>query len=303
MEFLERIYYKSLLIREAEDTIENLFTQGLLRGTIHGCRGQEAVSVILSELIDIKKDYICGGHRSHGLALAITNNLSGLIGELMGKECGYANGRGGSQHIFYENFFTNGLTGGMVPVAAGLAFAQKIKHDKSISIVNFGDGAMNEGYVMEALNLSSIMKLPILFVLENNGYAMSTPVHLASAGSFEKRIASFEIPYYKINLIDFVPAFDQTEQIINLLRDQQRPSFIEFITHRYSGHSKSDKREYIPSETDNYWRKNDYLKKLESTLSEQKVEEIKCKITQTISNAIKISEESYFVTPKIISQI
>ncbi|MEI7981160.1 MAG: thiamine pyrophosphate-dependent dehydrogenase E1 component subunit alpha [Bacteroidota bacterium] len=300
MEFLERVFYKSYLIREVENTIENLFSKGALRGTVHGCRGQEAVPVIISELVNIKNDFLCGGHRSHGLALAVTNNISGLIGELMGKDCGYAHGKGGSQHVFYENFFTNGLTGGMVPVAAGLAFSQKIKTDNSISVVNFGDGAMNEGYVMETLNIASIKKLPLLFLLENNGYAMSTPVDTVSAGTFEKRIESFDIPYYQVTLIDFIAAFNLTKEVVSQIRKFRTPAFIEYKTHRFSGHSKSDKREYVSSGIDEFWLINDYLKKLENALPEKKVSEIKISIEQSILNSMKVCEESLFVMPENI---
>jgi len=299
MEFLERIYFKSLLIRQVEDTLENLFTKGALRGTVHGCIGQEGVPVILSELIDVKIDYLCGGHRSHGLALAVSNNVPGLIGELMGKECGYAHGKGGSQHILINNFFTNGLTGGMVPVATGLAFVQKLKKDKSISVVNFGDGAMNEGYVMESFNLASIKNLPILFILENNGYAMSSSVNEMSAGSFKNRIESFDIPFHQVKLVDFLPAYQLTEKIVNYVRDSRSPAFIEFITHRFSGHSKSDKREYISREIDEFWLINDYLKKIESELSENKVSEIKNSIAQIITMSMKMAEESICSAPEI----
>ena len=165
---------KMLLIRRMEQKIESLFSQGLLRGTTHCCIGQEAVPVALYYLINIEKDYLCSGHRAHGLSMMMTGKPETLLGEIMGKSFGMAKGLGGSQHVYYKNYFTNGITGGMTPVTAGIAFALKHEQTDAIATVVFGDGAMNEGYVLESFNLAKEMQLPMLFILENNGYAMST---------------------------------------------------------------------------------------------------------------------------------
>ena len=172
----KEILKKMLLIRRMEQKIESLFSQGLLRGTTHCCIGEEAVPVALSELIDIEKDYLCSGHRAHGLSMMMTGKPETLLGEIMGKPFGMAKGLGGSQHVYYKNYFTNGITGGMTPVTAGIAFALKHEKTDAIAIVVFGDGAMNEGYVLESFNLAKEMELPMLMILENNGYAMSTPI-------------------------------------------------------------------------------------------------------------------------------
>ena len=244
MSTLDKIYFKSLLIRQTEYKIEELFSLGILRGTTHGCIGQEAVPVALSELLNIEEDYVCGGHRSHGLAIALTLKPEYLLSEIMGKSCGFVKGMGGSQHISYKNFFTNGITGGMVPVTAGLALALKLEKNNAIAAVCFGDGAMNEGYVLEIFNLAVIMQLPMLFVLENNGFAMTTSVDYASASNFKSRVEGFGLKYLGVEASDYSEVFNILENGVSSVRNLHRPVFIEVLTHRFCGHSKSDSRDY-----------------------------------------------------------
>lgn len=281
----ESIYYRMLLIRKTEKKIEELFSLGLLRGTTHGCIGQEALPVALSELLNLDKDYLCSGHRAHGLAIAFTLKPELLIGEIMGRKCGFAKGIGGSQHIYYKNFFTNGITGGMVPVTTGVAFTLKQQNTNAIATVVFGDGAMNEGYVMEAFNMASMMNLPILFILENNGFAMSTASEYASFGSFEKRIKGFGLPYSKAVAINYEDVSSSLDNAISYVRENRNPCFVEVITHRFCGHSKSDNRAYITAERDEFWRKHDCLTNVQSFLSDEKIKEISYKVDQQISDA------------------
>jgi len=290
----EILYEKMLLIRKTEQAIDKLFSQGLLRGTVHGCIGQEAIAVGVLSHIEPSIDFITGSHRSHGHYLALSDDPCRLIAELMGKKNGAVEGRGGSQHIRYKNFYTNGITGGMVPVGVGLAFSQKINTENGIVVSFFGDGAMNEGYVMEAFNFASIMKLPILFVLENNGFAMSTSQSLTTAGSCEARVRSFDIEYNFAEANDVMSVYRMSEIVINRVRATRNPSFIEFKTHRFSGHSKSDKREYIDQELDRYWEKNDPLKKLAETMDKSRVSYIEKTVDQRITEAISTANKSPF---------
>ena len=287
MDYNEKLYYKMALIRKTETSIEDLFSKGKLKGTTHGSKGQEAIPVAIAEFIDPEKDYICGGHRSHGHLLSLSGDVKALIAELMTKESGYVHGKGGSQHIRYKNFFCNGITGGMVPVAVGLAFAQKHRKKNNISVVFLGDGAMNEGYVMEAFNLAAVYQLPILFVLENNSYAMSTPICDTIRCSFEDRVNGFGIEYNYMEATNIHEIIKLSKQVIQKVRDQSFPQFIEFKTHRFSGHSKSDKRDYISKEIDEYWRENDPLKKIAKEIGEEKKTVIDNKINEEIEMAIK----------------
>ena len=290
----QEMYFRMLLIRKTEEKIEDLFSKGLLRGTTHGAKGQEAVAVGLLSHIDCNFDYVTGSHRSHGHYLALNPDPYPLFAELMGKETGLVNGRGGSQHIIYKNFITNGITGGMVPIATGLAFSQKVKTNDGICVSLFGDGAMNEGYVMEALNLAAVYELPIIFALENNSYAMSTPFSYSCRGKIEDRIHGFGLDYHQIEAIDVEIVSNQCKDLIGFVRTNRKPKFIEFKTHRFSGHSKSDKREYVDLHLDEYWHKNDPLLRLENRLEEKMVKEIKQKVENMITNSVeKAMQDAY----------
>lgn len=274
---------KMLLIRRMEQKIESLFSQGLLRGTTHCCIGQEAVPVALSYLINIEKDYLCSGHRAHGLSMMMTGKPETLLGEIMGKPFGMAKGLGGSQHVYYKNYFTNGITGGMTPVTAGIAFALKHEKTDAIATVVFGDGAMNEGYVLESFNLAKEMQLPMLFILENNGYAMSTPIETVNPYTiFEKRVKGFGLPYQRVEASDFDQLFVVLKDAVNKVRTERGPQFVEVMTHRFCGHSKSDKRAYIPQERDDYWHEHDCIKNVALKLSEVEVAQIEQEVSDEV---------------------
>ena len=271
----KEILYRMMLIREMEHKIESLFSQGLLRGTTHCCIGQEAVPVAMSYLLDINRDFLCSGHRAHGLSMMMTMKPETLLGEIMGKPFGMAKGLGGSQHVYYKNYFTNGITGGMATIATGIAFALKQEKSDAISVVDFGDGAMNEGYVLEAFNLAAEMKLPVLYILENNGYAMSTPVETANPFVvFEDRVKGFGLPYSRVEASDFDNLYSVLQNASKKGRETREPQFVEVLTHRFCGHSKSDKRAYIPKERDDYWREHDCIKNVAKQLSEAEVKEV-----------------------------
>lgn len=280
----KEVLYRMMLIRDMEHKIESLFSQGMLRGTTHCCIGQEAVPVALSYLIDINRDYLCGGHRAHGLSMMMTMNPETLLGEIMGKTFGMAKGLGGSQHVYYKNYFTNGITGGMATIATGIAFTLKQEKTDTISVVDFGDGAMNEGYVMEAFNLAAEMKLPVLYILENNGYAMSTPVETANPFKvFEDRVKGFALPYSRVEASDFDNLYNILETAVKNVRETREPQFVEVLTHRFCGHSKSDKRAYIPKERDDYWYEHDCIRSVAQQLTETDVK----KITERVSAEIE----------------
>lgn len=271
----KEVLYRMMLIREMEHKIESLFSQGLLRGTTHCCIGQEAVPAAMSYLIDINRDYLCSGHRAHGLSMMMTMKPETLLGEIMGKPFGMAKGLGGSQHVYYKNYFTNGITGGMATIATGIAFALKQEKTDAISVVDFGDGAMNEGYVMESFNLAAEMKLPVLYILENNGYAMSTPVETANPFVvFEDRVKGFALPYTRVEASGFDNLYSVFETAVKKVRETREPQFVEVLTHRFCGHSKSDKRAYIPKERDDYWYEHDSIKSVAKQLSEAEVKEV-----------------------------
>ena len=188
MELTERMAKQMFLIRAFEEKVEDYFNQGLMRGTTHGSIGQELVPTALMQLLDRESDYIFATHRCHGYYLAYTEDPYTLASEMMGKKDGPVFGAGGSQHIRRDNFYTNGITGGMVPEAVGVALGLQRHKKTGIAVAVMGDGGFNEGYVQEGLNLAAVYQVPVLFVLENNRYAMSTRSSAYTAGSIKERV-------------------------------------------------------------------------------------------------------------------
>jgi TPP-dependent pyruvate/acetoin dehydrogenase alpha subunit len=210
-----------------------------------------------------------------------------MLGEVMGRKCGFESGMGGSQHIHYKNFYTNGVTGGMVPICAGLAFTLKRKSIKNIAVALLGDGGMNEGYVMETFNLAGAFSLPILFLLENNGYAMSTATEYSTSGKIADRIKGFGLNYFVCKSNDYYNVRTEIGNAVNFVRQKREPAFIEIITHRFSGHSKSDKREYMSKKRDSYWNQNDPLLRIANELPSEILNSIKTSILQRINDAFE----------------
>lgn len=295
---LEKYYFISLLIRKFEQKVEDLFSQGKLRGTTHGYIGQEIIAAALLNYVNIKKDSVTGTHRSHGHYLALFNDPKSLFSELMGKKCGILKGKGGSQHLHRDNFYTNGITGGMVPVATGIAMAEKLRKSSNIVVSFLGDGAMNEGYVSESFNFSIINNLPILYVLENNQYAMSTYYKTASAGDFTERLKSLGMRTFEAKTTDIDKVDNISADAIKYVRKNKKPAFINFQTYRFCGHSKSDNCEYRTKEEENYWKNNDPITKIEKKLKKAKLLKIRNDVDNIIMQAIKESEKAEYVNPR-----
>jgi acetoin:2,6-dichlorophenolindophenol oxidoreductase subunit alpha len=234
------LYQQMYLIRRTEETLLDLFSQGLLFGTVHTCIGQEAIAVGVVNAIDKSKDVLWSNHRGHGHFLAYCDNIEGLIAEVMGKETGVCRGIGGSQHLHCTNFYTNGILGGTVACAVGSAMAEKKKNTGAITVVFLGDGAMGEGIVYESLNMASLWKLPVLFVLEHNQYAQTTPTTLAHASDLSERPKSFGIETREIKADNVISVHKLAQECVHKVRFQQKPLFITMHTYRFAPHSKGD---------------------------------------------------------------
>ena len=191
-------YETAFLIREVETRLLSLFSEGKLNGTVHTCIGQEWSGVAVARHL-VPGDEICSNHRGHGHFLARTGDVAGLIAEVMGRQSGVVSGRGGSQHLKADGFFSNGIQGGMVPVGAGLAWAKKASGTGNIVIVFIGDGTLGEGTLYETLNIASRHDLPLLIVLENNLYAQSTSQRQTLAGDILSRAESFGISCNRVD--------------------------------------------------------------------------------------------------------
>lgn len=230
---------KAMLIREVEQRLLELFGQARLFGTVHTCIGQEWSGIAVCESLR-EGDLIFSNHRCHGHYLAWTDDVEGLIAEIMGKETGMCGGRGGSQHICSKGFFSNGIQGGIVPVATGLALSQRMRETGNISVVFIGDGTLGEGAVYESMNIASKWGLPLLIVLENNLYAQTTPQEQGLAGDICARAAAFGIESCRNSTWDPMRLLSDAARCVAKVRDECRPLFLQIDTYRLMAHSKGD---------------------------------------------------------------
>jgi TPP-dependent pyruvate/acetoin dehydrogenase alpha subunit len=295
---LVEIYSIARKIREFENALEDMFSKGLLFGTIHGCRGQEIVPAIVSRFINLEKDFVTSTHRSHGHYLSLFSDCYPLVAELMGKADGLVQGIGGSQHLYRKGFLTNGITGGMIPTATGIAFGKKIKKNGGLVIAYLGDGGMNEGYVLESINFSSVYGLPILYLLENNNYAMSTPVNTVTKSGFTDRIKGFGVESKFLTASEPCKLIDEFPFVIDKIRNTNRPFFIEVETYRFSGHSKSDKGEYRNPKLHNFWIHHDPLEILGEKLDQEERKKIDQSVYEEVQVAILKAKESKDPVPE-----
>ncbi|TNH43736.1 dehydrogenase E1 component subunit alpha/beta [Photorhabdus luminescens] len=229
----------SLLIRKTEEALLRLYSTGELHGTVHTCIGQELTGVIVCKFLK-KNDWVFSNHRCHGHFLSRTDDVTGLIAEVMGKETGVCGGRGGSQHLCKGGFFSNGIQGGILPIATGVALAKKLRHDDTISIAFIGDGTLGEGVVYEVLNIAAKWDLPLLIVLENNQYAQSTHISETLSGSISKRAQAFGMRFTRSDVWNWKHLITETEELINYTRNQGHPAFLQIDTYRLKAHSKGD---------------------------------------------------------------
>lgn len=243
-EFLLESLRKMLLIRRFEERAAQLYQQGKFGGFCHLYNGQEAV-VVGAEAALRKDDYIMTAYRDHAHALLRGVSSEAAMAELLGKETGCTGGKGGSMHFFNapENFMGGwGIVGGHIPLAAGLAFASKYRGEDRVSMVFLGDGAVPQGVVYETFNMASLWDLPLLVIIENNEYAMGTPLERSNANQegIHRRAEPFGIECfrYEEREVQDIHAFFQER--VEQVREQSRPQLVEIMTYRFRGHSMSD---------------------------------------------------------------
>jgi TPP-dependent pyruvate/acetoin dehydrogenase alpha subunit len=218
----EHFYREMLRIRFFEEKVLAEFSSGLFLGTTHTYLGQEANAVGVLDNLDTG-DIVVSNHRSHGHFLAYGGDMQSLFAELMGKPTGVCAGRGGSQHLHWKNFYSNGVLGGTAPIATGIALAEKIKNTATITVLFLGDGALGEGVVYESLNMASLWSIPILFIVENNQIAQTTPIDVNLAGEIGKRFGSFGIAAEEIETSDVVKINSLTAKILSRMKEQPHP--------------------------------------------------------------------------------
>jgi TPP-dependent pyruvate/acetoin dehydrogenase alpha subunit len=239
-DLLARLYEQMVFIRRFEETLLEMFAEGKLMGTTHTYIGQEADAAGLIAHLDPDRDVIFSNHRCHGHYLAFTGDAFGLMSEVMGKATGTCGGKGGSQHLCKGNFYSNGVQGSIVPVSTGIALAEKEKGSGAVVTVFLGDGTLGQGALYECLNMASLWQLPVLFVVENNEYAQTTPRELAFAGSIAARAAAFGIETAELSTTDVTEVYETAGNAVARVRETGAPFFLVLNTYRFSPHSKGD---------------------------------------------------------------
>ncbi len=244
-------YRMMLLIRRFEEKAGQMYGMGLIGGFCHLYIGQEAVVVGIKLALEDGDQFITG-YRDHGHMLAAGMEANGVMAELTGRRGGYSHGKGGSMHMFSveKQFFGgHGIVAAQVPLATGIAFSNRYKKNGKVALAFFGDGAANQGQVYESFNMAELWHLPIVYVIENNKYAMGTSVNRASAQTdFSKRGTSFNIPGEQVDGMDVRAVRDASARALKHARDGKGPYILEMLTYRYRGHSMSDPAKYRSKE-------------------------------------------------------
>jgi TPP-dependent pyruvate/acetoin dehydrogenase alpha subunit len=266
------IYRRMLLIRGFEDLVQSLFLKGEVYGTTHLYSGQEAVATGVASLLE-ERDRVAATYRGHGHALALGVDPQRLLDEMLGRETGINGGRAGSMNVnalgdrLIGSF---GIVGGSIAAATGAALALK-RTTGGVAVAYFGDGAMNQAYVFECLNFCQVHKLPLLFVCENNGYGEYTPFESVTAGEIRARAEVFEIPAETFDGMSVWTVREAAARALAHVRSGNGPAFVEALTYRFVGHSRSDPGAYRPEGELDEWRTRDPITVLRAQLEAEGV--------------------------------
>lgn len=269
---MQREDYKTVIkIRVFEELILDLFSQNKLSGTTHTYIGEEATAVSIMKFVR-KQDKVFSNHRCHGHYLAYGGPERALLAEIMSKKSGLCQGRGGSQHIHYKNFFSNGIQGGIVPNAVGIAFADKLNGIDSNTLAFLGDGTLGQGVVYESLNIASVYDIPVVFVIEDNQYAMSTRREDMIAGDIKSRIQGFSIQTYEIDSTDVDELEVFFDEVFSYVNKERKPVCAIVHNYRLGAHSKGDDTR-DPAEIERH-RKNDPVRIIAKRIGEESASDI-----------------------------
>lgn len=290
-------YTQMLLIRQTEQQFLELYAQGKLNGTVHTCIGQEASAVAVVNAMDRQRDVIFSNHRAHGHFLAYCGDVEGLLAEVLGREGGICGGIGGTQHLYTGNFYTNGIQGGIVPCAVGAALAEKMKGSGAITTVFVGDGTMGQGAVYESMNIAALWQLPVLFVLEDNGIAQSTPKYQEHAGDIATRAATFGIETFIADSFDPLSLHATAVAAVELVRQQQRPAFLVINCYRIGPHSKGD--DTRSSQELAAVEQRDPLRQLELQFNQEQLQQTQQLVYQRVQSAVEAVLERPLATLSI----
>lgn len=299
-EYLD-LYYQMVLIRRVEERSAQLYQQGKIGGFLHLYIGQEAVS---TGLISARKpqDRVITAYRDHGVAINVGISAGEVMAELLGKATGTSKGKGGSMHMadVKKNFWGgHAVVGAHLPIAAGMALGDQYQGNDGVTICMFGDGATNIGYFHEALNLSKVWNLPVLWVCENNQYGMGTAVERASAvPEMRQKAEGYHMMNSRIDGMDVLAVRQAALEALEHVRCGDGPYFLEIVTYRYRGHSMGDPERYRQSDEVKKWQETDPIGLYRRHLEEQDVagaeelDEIDERVEQEVEQAVHFAESS-----------
>jgi TPP-dependent pyruvate/acetoin dehydrogenase alpha subunit len=253
------LYRRMLVIRGIEDRVQSLFLRGEIYGTTHLYSGQEAVAVGFASAL-LPEDRIACTYRGHGHLLAMGTDPEALLAELLGRETGVNGGRAGSMNVVDPDHGVlgcYGIVGGSIAAATGAALS--LRGTGAIAVAYFGDGATNQAYFFECLNFAKVLELPVVFVCENNGYGEYTPFEAVTAGGIVPRVAALELPTTQVDGMDVRAVHESATAVVGRVRETGQPEFVEALTYRFVGHSRSDPGAYRPEGELEEWRLRDPL--------------------------------------------
>ncbi|MCP4263471.1 MAG: thiamine pyrophosphate-dependent dehydrogenase E1 component subunit alpha [Planctomycetes bacterium] len=300
-EFLEQLYRTLYTIRVFEIECIKLYRQGLIIGYFHPYLGEEAIATGACAALR-EDDYIVSTHRGHGHCIARGGQLKKMVAEVLGRETGYCKGRGGSMHIAditTGNIGANGIVGGGLPIGVGVAMGARVRGSDQVTIIFFSDGACNNGVFAESLNLAAIFNLPVVFMLENNQYAVSSPVEeMSRLPDMYKRGEGYGVESHQVDGNDVLAVYEKTCEAVDACRRSKGPVLLEAKTYRHSGHHVNDPGTYMPKERLEYYRARDPIKIARSNLIEhagctdQDVDAIEQQVNQQMEKAIEFGKNS-----------
>jgi len=298
---LVKLYWQMVLSREFEESCAEQYTKGHITGFLHLYSGQEAVAVGATQALH-RDDYILSAYREHAQAIVRGAEPKRVMAELFGKATGICKGKGGSMHLFDPalNFMGGyAIVGGQFPIAVGLAFAARYRHEDRIAACFFGDGAVNQGTFHESLNWARLWELPVLFVCENNFYGIGTEVHRSSAlASIHRRTCGYDIPSEKVDGMDVIAVYRAIKYAAEKVRETSRPYFIEAVTYRFRGHSMADPAKYRSAAEHEVWKARDPIPGFAKRLLEEgiattgQLAALAEKARAEVQEAVKFAEES-----------
>ena len=267
-------YREMLLIRRFEEKAGQLYGMGLIAGFCHLYIGQEAIASGMSHTMK-DGDKVITTYRDHGHMISVGSDPKKIMAELLGRRDGSSKGKGGSMHLFdFEKHFYggHGIVGASVPIGAGLAFADKYLDKKNVTYCYFGDGAAHQGQVYEAFNMAKLWDLPVIFIIENNHYAMGTSqARASSTNELHRRGEGFNIPGVKIDGMDIFAVISEGQKVVDFVRSGKGPMIIEMDTYRYRGHSMSDPATYRSKEEVNCKKESDPIESLREAILTNKI--------------------------------